>query len=68
MSVFFQERQMHRVLRDLCRLVRPDITSSSQASGSGGGTEINPKVEVYRMCGFMAREMHLAYVSFAFNK
>ncbi|KAM7536336.1 hypothetical protein Aperf_G00000088477 [Anoplocephala perfoliata] len=47
------ERQMHRVLRDLCRLVRPDISSSSQAPGAGGGAEVNPKVEVYRMCGFM---------------
>ncbi|VDO00749.1 unnamed protein product [Rodentolepis nana] len=46
------ERQMHRALRDLCRLIRPDITSSSHSSSSGGSTEVNPKVEIYRMCGF----------------
>ncbi|VUZ42688.1 unnamed protein product [Hymenolepis diminuta] len=46
------ERQMHRALRDLCRLIRPDITSSSNSSSSGVSTEVNPKVEIYRMCGF----------------
>ncbi|KAM3188295.1 hypothetical protein ACTXT7_000611 [Hymenolepis weldensis] len=42
------ERQMHRALRDLCRLIRPDITSSSNSSNSGVSTEVNPKVEIYR--------------------
>eukprot|EP00108_Taenia_solium_P003536 TsM_001144600 transcript=TsM_001144600 gene=TsM_001144600 len=42
------ERQMHRVLRDLCRLILPEITSSTSSSI----TESNSKVEVYQMCGF----------------
>lgn len=42
------ERQMHRVLRDLCRLILPEITSSTSSSI----TEGNSKVEIYRMCGF----------------
>ncbi|VDK34623.1 unnamed protein product [Taenia asiatica] len=42
------ERQMHRVLRDLCRLILPEITSSTSSTI----TESNSKVEVYQMCGF----------------
>ncbi|KAL5105055.1 Engulfment and cell motility protein 2 [Taenia crassiceps] len=42
------ERQMHRALRDLCRLILPEITSST----SNSITESSSKVEVYQICGF----------------